>query len=268
MPELPEVETTRRQLLPICKGETISEVLIHQPVLLKNCDAEQFRYDLVGRTIEDIDRLSKYLIFRCGEVFPVVHLGMSGVFLKDRADSKYPKHIHIEWTFESGKQLFYQDMRRFGKVWLYHHYPVFEKLGIDPISQTLTLEKLSELLDKRSTTMKLFLMDQQKLSGIGNIYASEILFESEILPQRLSTSLSEEEREKLFEQIHAVLKWAINNFGTTYSAYQTVNGEAGKMQTYLKTYQRHGEPCKRCTGIIEKEVMGSRSTFFCRSCQF
>jgi len=268
MPELPEVETTRRQLLPICKGETIADIKIHQPVLLKNCDAEEFRYQLIGRTIDDIDRLSKYLIFRCGEVFPVVHLGMSGVFLKDRADSKYPKHIHVEWTFESGKQLFYQDMRRFGKIWLYKEYPVFEKLGIDPISQTLTVERLNELLQKRRTNMKLFLMDQQKLSGIGNIYASEILFESGILPHRETTSLDDKEIKLLYDKIHEVLQWAIDNFGTTYSAYQTVNGEAGKMQTYLKTYQRAGDSCKRCDGIIEKEVMGSRSTFFCRSCQF
>ena len=269
MPELPEVETIRRQLLPICENETIRDIQFSEfaGALMQNCDPQLFRDALAGQRVRTLSRKGKYLIFECDDVFPVFHLGMSGIFLLQKSESKYPKHIHVELEFASGKLLFFQDMRRFGKVWLYQEYPQLPNLGIDPVSGELSAAAFAELIRRRDMNVKLFLMDQQFIAGIGNIYASEMLHDAQISPHRKTSDLSDNERDKLFGAVGKILGAAIEKFGTTYSAYRTVNGASGENQHFLQVYQRNGQPCYRCGAEIQKISLGNRSTFFCPACQ-
>jgi formamidopyrimidine-DNA glycosylase len=192
---------------------------------------------------------------------------MSGIFLKDKTESAYPQHIHVELHFESGKQLFFQDARKFGKIWLYREYPQLPQLGIDPTITKLTSPALQNLLENRQMNMKAFLLDQSIIAGIGNIYASEILFRAKISPLRKANEVNETEIPALRQAIDFVLHSAIEKFGTTYSVFRTPNGQPGENQHFLKVYQRDGEPCVHCGGQIKKIVLGSRSTFFCENCQ-
>jgi formamidopyrimidine-DNA glycosylase len=269
MPELPEVETIRRQLLDYCLHDPINNVQFSKVVgaVLQNCDAQTFRQAVVGQAIREITRKGKYLFFKLDELYVVVHLGMSGIFITDRANSNYPQHIHLAFEFASGKQLFFQDMRRFGKIWLEREKPRIATLGIDPISETLTPEMFREFLKKRDTNVKLFLMDQRYIAGVGNIYASEMLHLAGISPLRKTGSLTAAEIDKLYAALFEVLNGAIERFGTTYSAYRTVSGVSGENQHFLKVYQRDGEPCYQCGLPLRKIVLGSRSTFFCENCQ-
>lgn len=267
MPELPEVETIRRQLLPLCRGQVIDTVAVKTPYLLKNCTAAVFQDALRGRRVTDLSRIGKYLIWECEGVYPVFHLGMSGIFLLDRRESRYPQHIHVEIRFAAGQSLYFQDMRKFGKIWLYPRFPEIPTLGTDPVTGIITPAQLLEWLQRRSTTLKQFLMNQTPIAGIGNIYASEILFEAALSPYRKTDTLTAGEAERLLQAIGRILNDAIERFGTTYSAYRTVNGQSGENQNFLKVYQREGRPCVSCGETIVKTVMGSRSTFYCPRCQ-
>ncbi len=267
MPELPEVETVRRQLLSAFQGDRIESVQAGNDSLFQNCTAEAFSRRLSGKSLKEISRVGKYLIFDCEDIYPVFHLGMSGIFLQDAGKSHYPQHIHLQFRMASGKALYYQDVRRFGKIWLHHQPPEFKHLGIDPVSGELRLGELRRLLSSRSANIKLFLMDQQSLTDIANIYASEILFEALISPFRKTDTLSGREVLALYSSIKNILYQAIDKFGTTYSAYQTVEGESGQNQNFLRVYQRHGQPCWWCAEPIRKVVLGNRSTFYCPNCQ-
>ncbi len=267
MPELPEVETVRRQLLPLYQGKTIDNIVLRTPYLLKNAEPELFCNILRGKRLNDILRHGKFLTFVCEDLYPVFHLGMSGIFLSDRANSLYPQHIHVDIEFDDGSMLYFQDMRKFGKIWLYEDVPDFPTLGLDPINDTITLDRFREMLGQRGTAIKLFLMDQAHIAGIGNIYASEILHDAHILPKRPVKDLTNKETEALWQSITKILDLAIEKFGTSYSAYRTVSGETGDNQNFLQVYQRNDKPCYRCGEVVQKVVMGSRSTFYCEGCQ-
>lgn len=267
MPELPEVETVRRQLLPLVEGRTIRSVTARAPMLFQNCEPEVFTAALTGRRIEDLHRWGKYLVFVMVDCYPVFHLGMSGIFLTRRERSRFPQHIHVEIDLDDGSTLFFQDFRKFGKIWLYDEYPEFPQLGIDPVNCPPDMAIFTRLVRQRNQNLKLFLMDQGNLAGVGNIYASEMLHHAGISPYRRTGDLSDAEIAALHAAMNAVLQSAIANFGTTYSAYQTVTGESGTNQEFLQVYQLAGTPCRRCGAIIEKAMIGNRSTFFCRGCQ-
>jgi len=267
MPELPEVETIRRQLLPIYRGEIIDRVKTQKVRIFQNIAPEEFAKLLKGRKILDITRYGKFCIFNCGSAYAVFHLGMSGIFLKDKRDSFHPQHIHIQFHFSTGKELYFQDVRKFGKVWLFEEQPEFDKLGIDPTTRKFTLNNFQKLLNLRQMNIKFLLMNQSVLAGIGNIYANEILFNAGISPFRKSNDLKEEEIAGLYSSVRLILNQAMKKFGTSYSAYRTVSGEKGKNQRFLKVYQRTNQECYRCSNPIKKIVMGSRSTFYCENCQ-
>lgn len=267
MPELPEVETIRRQLIPLYRGEVIRKVNLKTPSLLKNYPAKDFQHELTGKQVVDFFRRGKFLIFHCGEVYPVFHLGMSGIFLQSKAESRYPQHIHLEMKFESGKVLYFQDMRKFGNIRLYKELPQFPELGIEPLNGEFTVAKLAEMLCSKKMNIKQFLMSQEYIAGIGNIYASEILFEAQISPLRRAFELNDAESAALHRAIGTILISSIEKFGTTYSAYRTVAGTRGGNQHFLRVYQRAGEGCYRCRGVVRKIVLGSRSTFYCENCQ-
>lgn len=267
MPELPEVETIRLQLLPVAQGREIETVRVHNLVQLQNCSVREFRKALQGRRIKDISRRGKYLIFHCAPAFAVFHLGMSGIFLRSRRDSRFPQHIHVDIKLKGDGHLYFQDARKFGKIWLFDQPPQLPQLGIDPISDRLTAADFQHMLQGSQTNIKLFLMDQSRIAGIGNIYASEMLHRAKISPLRRAGELNPVEVKTLHRALKKILSSAIENFGTTYSAYRTVNGSTGRNQNFLKVYQREALPCLTCGESIRKVIQGSRSTFYCPRCQ-
>lgn len=267
MPELPEVETIRRQLQKIYRGETISSIRVNASKILKGVDTDNFVKAIKNKTIKDFYRHGKNLLFDCRDIYPIFHLGMSGIFLKNRDDSLYPKHILIEFNFLSGKELYYQDMRKFGKVWLSKNKPRFDNLGIDPMDEKFSLNTFKKLLTSKNMNIKLFLMNQALIAGIGNIYANEILFQSGISPFRKTRELVNSEMNNLYKAILLILTEAIDKYGTSYSAYRTVSGEPGNNQNFLKVYHRESKECFTCKEPIQKTILGSRSTFYCRYCQ-
>ncbi len=267
MPELPEVETIRLQLIPLLEGRVLRYLHFRYSGLLQNARPQQVKQALEGYPLQQIQRFGKFLIFGFPAHHLVFHLGMSGIFIRNPSHSRYPQHIHVEMHFEGNETLFYQDFRKFGKIWLYGHTMDFSNYGIDPFDQKFTLNHFRQLLHSTRRNIKLFLMDQHFVVGIGNIYANEILFTAGILPTRRTDELTPDEEKRLFNSIQLVLKKAIAHFGTTYSAYRTVEGESGKNQHFLKVYHREGEPCERCGNPIQKIILGSRSTFFCANCQ-
>ncbi len=267
MPELPEVETIRRQLLPYCRGEQLAEIRFRTPGILKNSSIEEVTASLTGKTLTDIRRKGKFLVFDFQGNYLVVHLGMSGIFLKTETESRYPQHIHVEFHWCSSKSLYFQDMRKFGNIRFYPSPPEFPNVGIDPFDEELNEERLYQLLARHKSNLKLFLMNQAYIAGIGNIYASEILYQAKLSPFRKTNEVSPAEAAILLDAIRQVLQKAIERFGTTYSAYRTVNGTEGENQHFLKVYQRNDHPCPRCGERIVKTVLGNRSSFYCPRCQ-
>ncbi len=267
MPELPEVETIARQIRAVFLEKTIVKVAVNTPRLLKNVSATEFVRRLEGQPLREVTRRGKFLLWQGGTAYPVFHLGMSGNFFRRREQATHPEHIHLEFHFADGQTLFYQDVRKFGKIWLYEEPPKFPELGVEPLSENFSLNNLKKLLNLKNMNMKAFLMDQSNIAGIGNIYANEILFLSRISPFRKTREITEKEAEVFFREIRSVLERAVRNFGTTYSDFRTVEGSDGQNQFFLQVYQKAGEPCPVCGTPIEKAVLNSRSTFYCPKCQ-
>jgi formamidopyrimidine-DNA glycosylase len=267
MPELPEVETTAIQLRNQYKGMRIIEVLVQPVTIFQNVQPTDFAKRIKGKTLKQISRHGKYLIWEMENLCAVFHLGMSGIFIGDRERSHYPQHIHISFTFEYGNELFFQDVRKFSKVWLHAAIPKFIDVGEDVLSEKFTLNKFKKLLNLRSVSIKNLLMDQRMMAGIGNIYASEILFDAGVHPDRKCSGLNEIEIRRLHRSLKKIIKLAIDRFGTTYTAYLTVEGTPGENQNFLKVYQRDGQFCVNCESPIEKYILNSRSTFYCPKCQ-
>ena len=267
MPELPEVETVRRQIQQGYLQARIVRVKTQPVRIFKNITPAQFSRALEGKKILAVERVGKFMYWKVGKVYPAFHLGMSGIFISDRSLSLYPQHIHVSFYFQDGRTLHFQDVRKFSKIFLFSTPPAFPELGVDPLRENFTLNNFKKLLTSRKIAVKNLLMDQRMIAGIGNIYASEILFLSGIHPQRQCDTLKNSETGRLFRTIPKVLSRAIKHFGTTYTAYRTVQGEPGDNQNFLKVYQKAGEPCSGCRNLIQKSVLNSRSTFYCPKCQ-
>lgn len=267
MPELPEVETIRQQIQQSYLHATIAYVKAQPVRIFQNVSPSRFSRALKDKKIMAVQRYGKLMYWKVEKVFPVFHLGMSGIFISDTSLSLYPQHIHISFYFDDGRTLHFQDVRKFSKIFLYHQPPSFFELGIDPLSKNFTLNNFKKLLTLKKMAIKNLLMDQHIIAGIGNIYANEILFRSRIHPLRPANSLTLEEISDLFKNIRAVLSDAIDHFGTSYTAYRTIEGERGENQNFLNVYQKTTEPCLYCGRPIQKMIVNSRSTFYCPICQ-
>ena len=267
MPELPEVETIARQIRKQYLGGQLKKVSAKRSIIFQNIEASQFAAALQGKRLLEVKRYGKFMYWKVDDVYPVFHLGMSGIFIGEKSRSLYPKHIHISIKFEDRSTLYFQDVRKFGKISLYKEPPAFPQLGIDVSSEEFTLNNFKKLLNLTNVTIKSLLMDQGRLAGIGNIYANEILFDAGLHPTRPAGSLSKGEIQRLYQSIRKIIQMAIERFGTTYTAYLTVEGTAGENQEFLKVYQKNGESCPVCGSTIDKMILNSRSTFFCKKCQ-
>ncbi len=286
MPELPEVEIVRQSLTKNIKGKKINKILVRNRNLRFKLKPS-FEEKLKNKIITNIDRFSKYLIIELeNKSYCIVHLGMSGTIhiIKNKKKSlftntsfynspKLPKkHNHIEFIFDDMK-LIYNDPRRFGFFQLMRNIDElnkkFDNFGPEPFSKKFNLEYLKSYFKKKKKDIKSFLLDQKFVSGIGNIYASEILFLSKIHPQSSAKNLNTTHCQKIIKNSKKILISAIKKGGSTIKDFKNILGDTGKFQKEFKVYGRDKKNCKRlsCSGIISKITQANRSTFYCKKCQ-
>jgi formamidopyrimidine-DNA glycosylase len=277
MPELPEVETVRRSLAPLIVGAWIAEVWTSGKPLRLNRPVEvrKLRAIAAGRRIIAAHRRAKYLLVELdqGGVI-VVHLGMTGQLLVTDAAAPRPRHTHVVFALGDGRELRFVDPRRFGVVKPFRSaadcdaWPELGKLGIDPLGPELTSERVHALGRATTRGLKLLLLDQAKIAGLGNIYVSEALWEAGLHPHKAGTSLTRAQAARLRDSIVLVLERGLQNRGTSLSDYVDGTGTPGDNQKALRVYGREGEACFRCaTGRISAVVTQGRATFYCPKCQ-
>ncbi|KAF0134253.1 MAG: formamidopyrimidine-DNA glycosylase [Candidatus Saganbacteria bacterium] len=262
MPELPEVETIRKGLLPLVKRKTIRKVVVIDKRVIKDIAPKEFIAEITGEKIADIERRAKYLLFKFKSgKYMVVHLGMTGrlIFTKD-------KYVKVEFKFSGNKSFYYSDMRLFGKIRFYDSYPNLD-LGYEPLSKEFTFNVLKDILNKCKGIIKSVLLDQKLVAGLGNIYVLESLFYAGINPQRRANSLKDNEIKKLYFEIKNVLKKALNSRGTSFSSYVDAKGKKGSFQQKLSVYGKKDLPCPKCKTPIKRINAGNRGTYFCPNCQ-
>jgi formamidopyrimidine-DNA glycosylase len=265
MPELPEVETIKRDLEKLVLGKKIIEVRVHNPMIIREPGVSGFKKGLCGAAIKRVLRRAKLLIFELSNGKALTaHLKMTGQFVYPggKANSRVAFHL------SDGKILDFNDQRLFAELRLlsdWHSLKFVQSLGPEP--EDLSLQKFKEMLSGKKTKIKPLLMDQTFISGIGNLYASEILFHAKINPERPANKLNEKEKELLFKAINDILNAAIRHAGSSIDDYVRVSGEKGGYVKYHKVYGRAEKPCLICKTIIKKIAQGGRGTYFCPRCQ-
>ena len=265
MPELPEVETIKRDLQKKIIDKKIIDVKINHSKVIKEPSLEEFKKEVTGETVRDIERKAKILIFKLKkDKFLIVHLRISGWILYGDENEK----ARVVFKLSDGNVLNYMDQRVLGELRLrkdYKDLKFIQKLGPEPFQ--IKLDHFRDILKKRKTKIKALLLDQNLISGIGNIYAQEALFLAKIDPRRPANSLSSKETEVLLDKIIFVLKAGIKHRGSSVDDYRDTKGQRGGMEKKLKVYARKGQPCLTCKGLIEKISLAGRGTCFCPRCQ-
>ena len=270
MPELPEVETTRRGLAPLLQGERIRAAVVRNRALrrpIPNHLAKQ----VSGARVESVSRRGKYLVIDCGRGTLLLHLGMSGRLWVVTADTPPGPHDHFDLVLDSGVVIRLRDPRRFGLVvWTTRspeHHPLLRDIGPEPLTGDFDGDSLYAATRKRTAAIKLVLMDSRVVAGIGNIYASEALFRAGIRPTTAAHRVSLARCNVLAEKVKETLAAAIRAGGSSLRDYVGSDGLAGNFQTQFFAYDRAGEPCLRCGATIRLLRQGQRSTFYCPGCQ-
>ncbi|MCK5917389.1 MAG: bifunctional DNA-formamidopyrimidine glycosylase/DNA-(apurinic or apyrimidinic site) lyase [Cocleimonas sp.] len=269
MPELPEVETTRRGISPYVEGKVVKSIIIRQPKL--RWPVPDSLYELEGQKINAVSRRAKYLLLQSAKGCAILHLGMSGSLRVIDASLNAEKHDHVDIIFVTGKALRLHDPRRFGAVLWTHDDPLqhklLSKLGPEPLSDAFYAPLLYKISRKRKVSIKQFIMNAQIVVGVGNIYASESLFMAGISPNTAAGKMSLLRYEKLVEAIKIILVRAIKQGGTTLRDFVQAEGKPGYFQQQLQVYARSGEECNICHSLIKKITQGQRSSFYCPNCQ-
>ena len=271
MPELPEVETIRRDLLPRLVGRTVIEVWLspNAPKLVRRPSPQELAAGLRGRRIEEIARRGKYLLFLLddGRTW-IVHLRMTGGLVWRRPSEPQDPYVRARFVLEDGHELRFRDPRKLGEMWLVEDpQEVVGKLGPEPLAEGFTPEALGARLAERRAPVKAVLLDQTALAGLGNIYADEALFAAGVHPRRPAASLSLQEGLRLHRAIGQVLAQALAYRGTSFRFYVDAQGQKGEHQLHVQVFRRTGQPCYACGTPIERIKVGGRSTHFCPGCQ-
>jgi formamidopyrimidine-DNA glycosylase len=266
MPELPEVETIKNELLPHVIGRTIKGVVISWEKMVRQPSAAEFGRRVTGQKITDLTRRGKYLFFHLsgGEKL-VMHMKMTGSLLVNPPDDKFSRAV---FQLDDGAALHFRDPRKFGVMWLDRdESAVARKLGPEPLDADFTVARLAEILRKHKAPVKPVLLDQSIIAGIGNMYADESLYEARIHPERPADSLTEKEIEALYRAIRRVLRAAIKNKGASVRNYIRPDGEIGSAHDEFRVAHGTGKNCPRCGTAIKRIVVRGRGTYFCPSCQ-
>lgn len=268
MPELPEVETIRRDLERDIKGRKVTDVEIFNPRVIKEPRPVEFQRRLKGVVFEEFLRRAKVLAVRLSTGdFLVVHLRMTGQLIYS---AKKEAKARVVFILSDGKYLNFNDQRLFAELRLvpdWQELKFVRELGIEPLDKAFTADKFQEMLQGKRTRIKPLLMDQTFIAGIGNLYVQEALFLAGILPGRTADKLSSGEIEKLHNAVQRVLREGIEYRGSSVDDYVNGRGEQGKYQLRLKVYDRAGKCCVVCRQKIQKVRMGGRGTCFCPQCQ-
>jgi formamidopyrimidine-DNA glycosylase len=289
MPELPEVETIVNGLKQEVLKGTFVDIWIDAPSLIKHPSVENFKKQIIGKKIIDVKRRAKNILFCLSDGYVLlVHQKMTGHLLvgewiKERngwvakekgplTDDPMNTFLHLVFFLDSKKQIALSDVRKFAKVELWKKEDLlnskdFSSIGPEPLDPSFTFEKFESLFVKKKGNIKQVLMDQKFIAGIGNIYASEILFEAKIHPQSLVENLSEDDLKVIYKNIQKVLKKGIEVHGASQSDFRDIHGEKGGFQKIAKVYAKEGQKCPGCEGTIKRIVIGQRGTFFCPKCQ-
>ena len=270
MPELPEVETTRRGIEPFVLGQTVESLTVRQRQLRWPVP-EDLEQKLGGKPILRLDRRGKYMLFNVDGGALIAHLGMSGSLRIVTADAPVKKHDHVDIVFAGGVCLRYHDPRRFGcLLWAEgdpQTHPLLAELGPEPFDASFTGEYLHDAAQGRATAVKTFIMDSHWVVGVGNIYANEALFRAGIDPRRAAGRIGLARYGELARLIREVLRQAIEQGGTTLRDFVNASGKPGYFQQTLAVYGREGLPCVVCGETLRGVRLGQRSTFYCPRCQ-
>jgi formamidopyrimidine-DNA glycosylase len=270
MPELPEVETTRRGAAPLLSGRTVTRVVIRHAGLRWRVSGALAR-DLPGETIRAVRRRAKYLLLDTDRGSVIIHLGMSGSLRVIPASVTPGKFDHVDIVLDDGKALRLRDPRRFGAVLWTRDDPMRHRLlrdlGPEPLTGDLSATYLFALSRGRRRAIRDFLLDGHVVAGIGNIYANESLFDAGIRPTRPAGRLSLPQYRNLVRALRTTLRRAIKAGGTTLRDFQRTDGEPGYFQLRLRVYGRAGQPCRRCGRMVKSVRLGQRSAFYCPACQ-
>ena len=272
MPELPEVEAVRTGLEQLVVNKTIESVSVMWPKIIETTDIEKFKLALIGESIEAILRRGKFLIIRLTHFDLISHLRMEGKYEFHQADDPLMKHTHVVFHFNDGTELRYLDVRKFGRMALIdkhqaEEYRGIKKLGPEPVLPDFNLTVFEEQLGRRVKAIKPLLLDQHLVTGLGNIYVDEALYQARIHPEQPANTLAKDEIEVLHSAIIEVLARAVAAGGTTIRTYKNALGEAGKFQVALKVYGQTDQACERCQTPIKKIKVAQRGTHFCPKCQ-
>ncbi|MDH6364203.1 formamidopyrimidine-DNA glycosylase [Enterococcus sp. PF1-24] len=272
MPELPEVETVRKGLVQLVKGKTITHVEVLWNKIIELPEVEKFTNDLIGEQIIDVERRGKFLIFKLTHWDLISHLRMEGKYEFFSEKTVPSKHTHVIFNFTDGSQLHYHDVRKFGRMTLVAKnqstdYKGIRKLGPEPIAEKFLVAEFINGLKKSAKAIKPLLLEQKLVTGLGNIYVDEALWQAKIHPEQPANTLKKAEILRLHTAIIEVLAQAVAAGGTTIRSYLNALGEAGKFQQTLHVYGQTGSPCSRCGTEIVKTKVAQRGTHFCPKCQ-
>jgi len=269
MPELPEVETSRRGVAPWLENQRVVRVTIREP-RLRWPVPPAVAAGLTGRTVRSLRRRAKYLLIDTDDGSALVHLGMSGSLRIVEPDEPPGRHDHYDILLDNGKALRFRDPRRFGSLlWADEpeRHPLLANLGPEPLGPDFDGDYLWQKARRRRVAVKLFIMNASVVVGVGNIYANESLFASGINPRRQAGRISRDRMDRLAASIRNILKRAIRAGGTTLRDFYGGDGEPGYFRTRLDVYERDDLPCRRCGEPIRHAVLGQRSTYWCKHCQ-
>lgn len=272
MPELPEVETVRRSLIPYLLERTIQTVTVTRDDMVLRSDLKSFKDKCQNQTFRAIQRRGKYLLFILDDYILISHLRMEGKYYIEPIGTPTMKHEHVRFDLENGKALIYHDVRTFGTFELVPKTKLnaikpLQKLGFEPFDEGFNARYLKNALNHRKAPIKSVLLDQTVILGLGNIYADEVLFCAKISPMKNASKIGLQRLHKICECSKSILKEAIQQGGTTIRTYHNVLGIDGLFQTSLNVHLKEKEPCTRCHTPIKRIKINGRSTYYCPSCQ-
>ena len=268
MPELPEVETVKNDLLPYVTGHTITEITLNWEGIVKQPSPDEFKKRLLGRKITGLSRRAKYLLFKLdSDDTLIAHLRMTGSLLVD-PPAELNNYIRAVIHLNSDNKIYFRDPRKFARMMVVQDVAqVIGKLGPEPLEESFTPELLSHLLEKRKAPLKAVLLDQELIAGLGNMYADEALFEAGINPMRGANSLTKPEIKRLHKAIREVLRLGIMNKGASEVTYYRPSGEMGKAFEAFKVAHQRDKVCPKCGEPIQWIKLRGRGTYYCAKCQ-
>ena len=267
MPELPEVETIKNELLPWVIGQDFTQVTVLDAKLISGIPVEEFCHRLVGQIVDGLGRRGKYIIFHLADGQSLVmHLKMTGALLLSPQEPN--RYIRVIFHFSNGIRLLFRDPRRFGVIWLVADTEsIVGKLGPEPLSENFTPRVLTQILNRHHIPIKAAIVEQSLIAGIGNMYADEALFAAKIHPLKRADALSPEEIETLYRSIQKVLRSAISSKGASVNTYIRPNGQLGTAHFSFKVAHRRGNSCPACGTPIQRILVRNRGSYFCPNCQ-